>query len=91
MEKGQWGWKVRSKEMVIRDRITIATGMDIKDWGGAYPTLAYAHGSTLPATPTHPQLVLVYLKVSCGDKKEKVGQPALQYVLQSSTDGIRYV
>ena len=29
--------KVRSEEMVIKDRITIATGMDIKDWGGAYP------------------------------------------------------
>ena len=37
VERGQSGWKVRSEEMVIRDRITIATGMDIKDWGGAYP------------------------------------------------------
>ena len=44
MEGRLWGrwWrgdsgKVRSEGMVIRDRITIATGMDVKDWGGAYP------------------------------------------------------
>ena len=29
--------KERSEEMVIKYRITIATGMDIMDWGGAYP------------------------------------------------------
>ena len=28
VEREQWGWKVRSEEMVIRDRTTIVTGME---------------------------------------------------------------
>ena len=59
------------------------------------PFSAYILGSTLQAPPTPPQLVLVsagsqHLKVSWGGGK-RTGQSLLQYVLQYSTDGTRYV
>eukprot|EP00731_Ephydatia_muelleri_P029553 Em0021g76a len=60
---------------------------------GKGPFSAYIHGSTLLAPPTPPRLALVsagsqYLKVTWACKR--TGQPLLQYVLQSSTDGTRY-